>query len=259
MNLVTIGGGTNSLAMVLEMHKKGISIDVCIFADTKAEKPETYKSLEAISQWLVDHGYQELVIVSTEKTLEEDCLIRNALPSIAYGFKSCSQRFKLAPQEKWGNHYEPFKEIWKSGGKITKFIGYDAGEFRRADNAKKRNAEDKKYEYRYPLIEWGINRQRCEDIIKEFGFEQPGKSSCFFCPNMKKSEILLLDKNHHNLMKRAITLEQNAELIKINGLGRSYSWKEYIEYKRNQISMFDHMTEEEFEDVEFEFPCECWE
>ena len=256
MNLVTVGGGTNSLAMILEMHRRGIPINECIFADTKAEKPSTYRSLDALSKWLVNHGYKPLVVVSTEKTLEEDCLIRNALPSIAYGFKSCSQRFKLAPQDKWANHYEPFKKLWVKGEKVTKFIGFDAGEHRRADNAYSRNKDDKKYNFRYPLIEWNINRDKCIEIIKEAGFEQPGKSSCFFCPNMRKNEILILRKEDPELLKRAITMEKNADLKTIKGLGRNFSWEEYIWYKENQLSMFD---EDKFEDEDFEFPCECWE
>lgn len=258
MNLVTIGGGTNSLAMVFEMHKRGIPIDVCIFADTKAEKPDTYRSLQALDEWLIKNGYDPLIIVSTEKTLEEDCLERKALPSIAYGFKSCSQRFKLGPQDKWANHYEPFKEIWKSGAKVTKFIGFDAGEERRAANAYSRNKEDKKYEYRYPLIEWNINRDGCVKIIEENGFKQPGKSSCFFCPNMRKNEIVFLRKENPDLFQRAIDIEDNADLMTIKGLGRNFSWKDYIWYKENQTSLFKEI-DAQYEDEDFEFPCECWD
>ena len=253
MNLVTLGGGTNSLAMIIEMHRRGIPIDVVLFADTKAERPETYASIEQTDKWLKDRGYDGVAIVSSEKTLEDDCIQRNALPSVAYGFKTCSQRFKLQPQNKWCNNYEPFKEIWKSGGKVIKFIGFDSGEERRAENAVKYNRLDKKYEYRYPLIEWDINREGCVDVIKSEGLDLPGKSSCFFCPNMKKSEIVFLRKKHPDLYDRAIQMERNADLRTIKGLGRNYSWEEFIAAKESQITMCDMFDNDD------EMPCDCYD
>ena len=255
MNYIAIGGGTNSLAMLIEMHKRGENIDVCVFADTKAERPETYKSIEQTTKWLVLNGYDPVVIVRTDKTLEDDCIERKTLPSIAFGFKTCSQRFKLAPQNKWANNYEPFKEIWSKGEKVTKIIGYDIGEERRAENAYKYTRTDKKYNYRYPLIEWMIDRDECIEIIKKEGLEPPGKSSCFFCPSMRKSEIVFLKKNNPNLYDRAIEIERNARetLRAVKGLGRSYSWEEFIKEKENQITFCDVY------DDESDMPCDCYD
>ena len=250
---MALGGGTNSLAMIIEMHKRGIPIDVVLFADTKAERPETYSSIAQTDQWLKDRGYDGVTIVSSEKTLEEDCIERKALPSVAYGFKTCSQRFKLQPQNKWANNYEPFKEIWNNGGKVTKFIGYDAGEERRADNAKKYNREDKKYDFRYPLIEWDIDREKCIEIIVSEGLEKPGKSSCFFCPNMRKLEIVFLKKKSPDLYERAIQIERNADLRTVKGLGRNYSWEKFIIAKESQITMCDLFEEDN------DMPCDCYD
>ena len=60
------------------------------------------------------------------------------------------------------------------------------------------------------------------------GLPQPGKSYCFFCPSMKKQEILYLKEHYPDLFNRAATLEENAMpyLKTVKGLGRSYSWKE---------------------------------
>ena len=253
MNLVALGGGTNSLAMIIEMHRRRIPIDIVLFADTKAERPETYDSIAQTDRWLKERGYGGIITVTaSKKTLEQDCIDRHALPSVAYGFKTCSQRFKLAPQDKFCNNYEPFKEIWKSGFKVTKFIGYDAGEERRADNAAKYNRMDKKYEYRYPLIEWDLDREGCIEVIKSEGLNLPGKSSCFFCPNMKKPEIVLLKKIHPDLYNRAVQMERNADLKKIKGLGRSYSWEDFIIAKESQVTMGDPSDSNDM-------PCGCYD
>jgi serine/threonine protein kinase len=40
------------------------------------------------------------------------------LPSLAYGFKSCSQKFKIAPQDKYTNNLPQPKALWKAGDKV---------------------------------------------------------------------------------------------------------------------------------------------
>jgi len=65
-------------------------------------------------------------------TLEQNCLENKMLPSLAYGFKKCSHKFKIQPQEKYVNNWQPAKEVWKSKGKVVKLIGFDADEPQRA-------------------------------------------------------------------------------------------------------------------------------
>ena len=130
---------------------------------------------------------------------------------------------------KFCNHYAPCREVWQRGEKVNRYIGYDAGEVKRYEHSRKYNEADKKYHNRYPLIEeWGWNRDDCIREIKAAGLPQPGKSSCFFCPSMKKQEILYLKEHYPDLFNRAATLEENAMpyLKTVKGLGRSYSWKE---------------------------------
>jgi|TARA_R100001480_G_scaffold153479_1_gene156647 hypothetical protein len=227
--LVSYGGGTNSTAMLVECVNRGIKVDVVLFADTGGEKPHTYNYIKTFSKWLVENGMPKITIVKYFNkykellTLERDCLNRNSLPSLAYGFKSCSQKFKLAPQDKYMNNYQPAKDCWESGGKITKFIGFDAGESHRV-----KDYSDKKYTVEYPLVDWDMGREECIESIEKAGLCQPGKSACFFCPASKPTEIKQLKATYPSLSKRAIELENQAELTKIKGLGRNFSWKELL-------------------------------
>lgn len=84
------------------------------------------------------------------------------------------------------------------------------------------------YHNRYPLIEWGWSRTDCVRALEAAGLPQPGKSSCFFCPSMKREEIMLLKEQHPDLYARAIAIEDNARprLEKVKGLGRNYAWKD---------------------------------
>ena len=108
-------------------------------------------------------------------------------------------------------------------------IGYDAGERKRYEHSRKFNEADKKYENRYPLIEdWHWTRDDCIRAIQEAGLPLPGKSSCFFCPSMKREEIETLKRQYPDLFRRALAIEENAmpHLKTVKGLGRNYAWKE---------------------------------
>lgn len=161
-------------------------------------------------------------------TLEDECLKSGTLPSIAYGFKRCSLKHKIGPQEKFCNNYPPCRKVWVSGKKVVKFIGYDAGEHYRSDKVLLRDLSDPKYSKWYPLMEWGWDREACIRAIEAAGLPQPGKSSCFFCPSMRAEEIIDLREHYPDLFRRALALEDNARanLKTVQGLGRNYSWRE---------------------------------
>lgn len=226
MNIVSYGGGTNSTALLVECVNRGVSVDLILFADTGGEKPHTYEYVDLFSKWLVSHGMPEIVTVQQvnragEKiTLEQQCLDNNALPSLAYGFKSCSQKHKIFPQNKFVNNWEPAKQELAAGRKLTKLIGYDADEHHRTN----KDYTDDKYDFYYPLVEWNMGRDECEYSIKNAGLPLPGKSACYFCPASKPHEIKNLLVRYPDLADRAICMEKNAELSSVKGLGRSFSW-----------------------------------
>jgi len=244
--IISFGGGTNSAAMLIEMQKRGVIPDLILFADTGGELPQTYEFVTIFSDWLVKHNMPEVITVKYAKeTLEDNCLRQNMLPSLAYGFKGCSQKYKIQPQDKFVNNWRPAKDCWKAGGKCLKLIGYDAGEHHRG-----KIPEDKKYIYEYPLVRWGWGRKKCVEVVAEAGFK-PAKSSCFFCPAMKKHEVIDLAKNHPNLAERAIAMENNAHLKTVVGLGRNWKWEDLIRSDANQMKLF--------EDLPDEVPCGCYD
>jgi hypothetical protein len=227
--IASYGGGTNSTAMLIECAKRNIQVDLILFADTGGEKPHTLEYVKRFSQWLVEHDMPEIVTVKKVRrngevlTLEQNCREQNMLPSIAYGFKSCSQKYKIQPQDKYVNNWQPAKDEWAAGRKITKLIGYDADEDHRA-----KIPEDKKYQYEYPLVEWDMGREECLDTIDEVGLCPPGKSACYFCPSSKPSEIRQLAHTHPELIERALAMEANAELTSVKGLGRNFAWRDLL-------------------------------
>ena len=214
--MVSYGGGANSTALLIGLHQHRIPVDLILFADTGAEHPHTYAYLEVMDRWLKDHGMPPITRVykttrdGKRLTLEDECLQSCSLPSIAYGFKRCSLKHKIGPQEKFCNHYPPCRRTWAAGKRVVKFIGYDAGEGYRSDKVLLGDLADRKYSKWYPLMEWGWTRDDCIRQIEAAGLPQPGKSSCFFCPSMKPDEITALREQHPDLFRRALALEDNA-------------------------------------------------
>lgn len=268
MKIVAYGGGTNSTAMIIGLVKKQLIPDLILFSDTAGERPDTYNFIEMFSDWLEANGaprVQKCHYITKDGvrlTLENDCLNRHTLPPIAFGFKSCSEKYKTRVIEKYCNSHPRCLEIWASGEKVDKYIGYDAGETKRIECHRIYDAKDKKYRVHYPLYEWEWNRDRCVHEIQSVGLPKPGKSSCFFCPSMKKAEIEALWKKYPDLFARAIEMEKNAtpNLDKIKGLGRNWSWSEYynaIQSQPEQLSMFDF--DEEPIRCGCSIPCGCFD
>src|SRR5262249_35082086 len=126
--------------------------------------------------------------------LETKCLTNQTLPSLAYGGHSCSLVFKVEPQNKFLKTWAPAVETWARGDKVVKLIGYDGGDRDRKRSSKAAGAiatadDAHLYDYQFPLQQWGWNRDRCKAEIAAAGLPVPIKSSCFFCPAMKQSEI----------------------------------------------------------------------
>lgn len=243
--VVAWGGGVNSTAILAGYRERGILPDCILFADTGGEKPETYTYLEAMQQWAARAGFPEIVTVRNDGlygTLENECLSKHTMPAIVFGWKTCSEKYKIRPQKKY------LKERYKDLSRIVMAIGYDADEERRAGNAQK--TEDK-FRRSFPLIEWGWGREECKEAIVRAGLSVPQKSACFFCPSSTKPEVRWLAREHPDLAERAILMENNASAAHTaKGLGRHWSWGEIIKADETELRKYPEVTP---------IPCGCFD
>jgi hypothetical protein len=247
IQVASFGGGVNSTAMLLGMYERGEKVDLVLFADTGGEKPETYRHKDEFSAWLLAHGMPEIievrrmVNVPAEQqshltdyiTLEQECLDKKTLPSIVTGIRSCSDQFKIRPQDRYLRVWQPAIQAWERGEKVTKLIGFDAGEPHRV-----KDFTSTKYQNRYPLIEWDWAREQCLETIRRHGLEAPPKSSCFFCPEMQEWEIVQLAQDSPELFERAVAMERNnTALTQIKGLARTHTWESVAQFHGDQLRL----------------------
>lgn len=227
--IVCYGGGVDSTAMLCRMVREGIRPDAITTADTGGEKPETYEYISMFSDWLVSQGFPAVTLVKYQTSrapysdLEGNNTSNETLPSLAFGMKSCSIKWKAQPQDyaikgcKGGpNKCDPHPlwiEAQARGVKPCKLIGYDAGpaDLRRSKRLKDSDAD---FQYRYPLQDWNMDRGACIAEIVRAGLPVPMKSACWFCPASQKWELYWLAGEHPQLFERALAMEHKAMLGK---------------------------------------------
>jgi hypothetical protein len=226
--VVCFGGGVDSTGLLVLLYAADIPVELVTFANTRGEKPETYAHVELMNKLLVEWGYPEVTICMKRTLastgyddLEGNCVDNETLPSLAFGLKSCSIKWKHKPQDavvmgvKRGPNKQPAHPLWvetqAKGERILKLIGYDAG---KADVRRSKNlAEfDKSFDYCYPLQLIGWRRSDCvRAITQALGPKYvPIKSACFFCPASKQWELYWLAGHHPDLFERALVMEYNA-------------------------------------------------
>jgi len=259
------GAGVDSTAMLIILYLNGIRPDIITFADTGGEKPETYRQVSHMNQWLLSVGFPTITVckkVTLPSTPYEDLAGNNTynetLPSLAFGMKSCSIKWKHGPQDyvlmgcSAPHNKIPVHPVWteykETGRKVVKLLGYDASpaDIRRS---KKLKTEDKNFIYNYPLQDLNIARPECIRIIERQGVPVPIKSACWYCPASQKWELMWLAGTHPDLFMEALGMEWKAmvgrhsrwdgdlgtweEVIKGDtfpstkvtvGLGRSFAW-----------------------------------
>lgn len=267
------GSGVDSTALLVALKLAGVRPDVITFADTGGEKPETLAHIERMNcvlrRWgwpLVDVCRKATLATTSYSDLYGNCLANETLPSLAFGLKSCSIKWKQGPQDNWlkgaksGPNARAAHPLWEraqaSGQRIVKLIGYDCGaaDMRRSKSIKSEGGD---FDFCYPLQLIGWKRQDCVSAIAQvLGADMvPIKSACFFCPASKPWELFWLAAHHPGLFEKALHLERVAltgrhsrfdvvefgatweELVRTGdrfpssnttvGLGRSFAWNQW--------------------------------
>lgn len=263
---VCFGAGVDSTAMLILLFRWGIKPDIITFADTGGEKPETYLHLAVMDEWVKSIGFPPITICKLKTCastpyddLEGNNTANETLPSLAMGKKGCSVKWKQGPQDSfikgvnsgyacpddmpvnkvnWNKPHPLWLESQRTGKKIIKMIGYDAGaaDIRRSKNLKK---EDKDFMYCYPLQHVGWSRPDCIQAIKNEDLPVPIKSACWFCPASQKWELFWLAGTHPDLFMKALVIEHKAML------GKHSHWpKDVCTYDKNWLEYVSrtHLT-----------------
>lgn len=179
-----------------------------------SEHPRTNQYVREVMQpWAADRGFpvhelQRTLRDGTRQTLwsrmmdYEGDKLREPIP--VYGWsgapmsRSCTADHKIKVLGKWIKANVPKEQL-----PCDVMIGISVDEIERANRGK-----DEKWECRhYPLLDLGLRRSDCVEIIKDAGLPVPPKSSCFFCPFHSLKTWSELRRDEPELFDRAVELE----------------------------------------------------
>lgn len=184
---LSFGAGVNSTALLIYLKEEKVDFET-IFVNHGGDWPETYDYVS----YLREEGYGITEIIPKASgchTILEYCYFRHMVPGVRRRF--CTDHFKMRPIHRY---------IEKP---CVMYIGISADEKKRARVSVKKTICNE-----YPLIDAGITREGCKEIIKAAGLREPIRSGCYFCPFMDKKTAQKLHKEHPDLFQEVVKLEK---------------------------------------------------
>lgn len=256
------GLGVDSTAVLVLWRQMGIRPDLIMFADTGSENPLTYRYRSVIDLYLSAIGFPPLTVVQYAPrhghydSLLTDTLVKGMMPSLAYGRKGCSVKWKIDAQMAFLRRWRPALECWSRHGRIRHAIGYDAGP---KDSARGVATGDTDLEeYIYPLREANWDREKCKqeiaadallvEIATKVGVPVvPPKSACIFCPSTKPNELVEMAESDPTSTILALLVESEAlpRSTQIEGLWRRGtrrrpgSWNEFLDAQHSEAEIHE--------------------
>lgn len=259
--VLSLGGGLDSWAMLLDAGLRGELPDVCAFVDVgdpddrdthPGEWSSTYRHIEEIVKpWCAARG-----IVFVEISARTGYMVRNARSLFGWLFdrqqipvagpnRICTRIAKVERFEAWLDATYP-------GQEVECWIGFDAAETDRVEkdpNAGKPRAATgmrqlggrkpspaqvlanawlwtralafamthAKRINRFPLIESGLCRCRCEAMARASGYPVPRKSACKGCPYGSKRDWQTLAVEDPQAFAYMVELERRKPVTVKNG------------------------------------------
>lgn len=235
--VLSYGGGLDSFGMLLDAIARGEKPDACAFcdvADGTAERdgedpgewPSTYRHMREVVMPLCEREGIEFVWITTEmypirsdRSLFAYMERKHQFPGGAK--RICSSAAKVERFEDWMN-------ARYAGRTVEVWVGFEAGEESRAakdphaGKASKAKPGAAVRINRFPLMERGLCRCRCEALVREAGYPVPRKSACSFCPFGSKGDFQTLARELPETFARLTKLEADKPLTAKNGLKLSY-------------------------------------
>jgi 3'-phosphoadenosine 5'-phosphosulfate sulfotransferase (PAPS reductase)/FAD synthetase len=183
---ISFSGGVESTTMCI-LYGQGAT---AIWCDTGAEHDEMYKRIDEVEQELIKlhNGDFNLIRVKNEQYegLEQYAIKAKFMPSGQARY--CTSMFKI----------KPIDNFLSEQGKCELMIGFNLDEEGRTGNLEMKS----NVTYSYPLINDGLNRNDCENILKEYGLHpsfpvymlRGGCRMCFFKSEKEYKALYHLNK-----------------------------------------------------------------
>lgn len=216
--VISFGAGVQSSALyvmsVLGLHGCP-KADFAVFADVGDEPPWVYEQVERMRMW---GGHQIPIYTATAGTLSVETLRRKrgerrSVASIPAFVKKpnkpgmlprqCTRDFKIRPIHRKIKEVLGLRPRQRVRGQVTQLLGISIDE---ADRMKP--SQVPWVVTAHPLIDAGLSRQDCIDLVAAQGLPIPKKSACVFCPYHDDAFWQDLKQHHPNVFARAVAFDE---------------------------------------------------
>ena len=196
---LSFGGGVQSNAIAVLIAKERLPRpDVVVIADTRYETESTWEYWDAYGKPLFDRlGIPAFRVSRADTTLTRSKnypLMQPSsgrrilqIPAFQYGSEGRRGKLRNFCSENWKRdvvHHFLSKQYPKAKA-FREWIGFSTDEIKRA---RRKKIGEGKWRIRFPLIELRVSRSKCTELVGEFGWPTPPRSSCYICPHRTNSE-----------------------------------------------------------------------
>lgn len=210
------GGGVQSTAALVLSAQGRIDFPVHLFSNVgdDSEHPATLRYVREVSMpYAKAHGIELHELHKTRRDGSRETLYgrltkegSRSLPipvrmsdTGAPGTRSCTVDFKLRVIWKWLKAHGA-----SADNPATTGIGISVDEIERAGRGKEMPWERRTY----PLLDLGLRRVDCLNVIADAGLPEPPKSACYFCPFHRPSVWSEMRRDEPELFEKSAQLEE---------------------------------------------------
>lgn len=204
--VVSFSGGKDSTAMLLRMIDLNEHIDEVVCCDTYKEFPAMYRHIELVKT-LVENAGIKFTMLKSDKSFDYYMFEHNpkrknpelvGLQGLSWaGSRSrwCTSKLKIDIINRY------FSDLRKQYD-LVQCIGIAVDEGYRLERE-----NNKDYNKRFPLVEWGWSEQDALNYCYELGYDWEGlyelfdRVSCWCCPLQPLSELRILYERFPELWK----------------------------------------------------------
>jgi hypothetical protein len=218
LTIISYGGGVQSTAMLVLANRgelAGYHPDAAIFANVgdDSEHPATNAY---VREWAaVVSAIPVIEVQNTDRagnprslrgTIEagtkagrQNDLIPIYTPEGVPLSRGCTRDYKIRPIGKWLKSHGASPET-----PAIVCIGISTDEIHRANRKRAEPYENPVF----PLLDLGLNRADCVQLIESAGWPNPGKSSCYFCPFHRPQMWSEMRRDEPELFQSSVELER---------------------------------------------------
>jgi len=207
MQIPSISGGKDSTAMLLMMIERGEPIHSVVFFDTGWEFPQMYDHIDLLEKrtgikiWRLHSRLPFDYWMTARPIIVRTGPNKGKLYKIGNGWPSPSRRWCTRNKVDTIDYYcKPIKDV-------VQCVGYAADET-------DRTLSNPKFQYRFPLQEWGVTEadalQYCYDKGYCWGglYDYFHRVSCFCCPLQRLNELRTLRRHFPDLWQRMLEMDK---------------------------------------------------